>query len=244
MKMLKYLLPISILISTVLGAAESQSETDRSRWHRKYDFIYDLPAITFHYDHGVLAGSYEPERETTEIRFDDVSSYLSHVCLCGAGGFRISQIAGEALREDDAPLEKGDFLLISSRDHTVSDVIAYVLGCSRRNDPEKNQYFIDESIEAPRREYHYYIGYPLDKKAVHVIYRKHLLIGNELMDRLWQMELAYDCNPADVTPSDMKLYQDTMVEMVREVLTGKKEGLFEVESIDYNSFTSHLSRLR
>ena len=139
---------------------------------------------------------------------------------------------------------KGDFTLISSRDHTVSDVIAYVLGCSRRNDPEKNQYFIDETIAALKREYHYFIGYHPQKKAVHIIYRKHLLIGNEQMDRLWQVELAYERNPEDISSSDLKLYQDTMAEMVKEVLTGQKEGLFEAKLIDFDTFLSHVTRMK
>ncbi|MDI6808675.1 MAG: hypothetical protein QME66_06815 [Candidatus Eisenbacteria bacterium] len=191
-----------------------------------------------------MAGSYAPGRETAEVRFSDVSSYLGHVCLCGAGGYRISQIAVSMLKGDGGLLEKGDFALISSRDHTVSDVIAFVLGCTRRRDPDKNQYSIDEAIEAPRREYHYYIGYHPQKKAVHIVYRKHLLIGNEQMDRLWKVELAYDQNPATVSPSDLKLYQDTMVGMVKEVLTGQKEALFEAKLIDYDNFMSQLNRLK
>ena len=141
-------------------------------------------------------------------------------------------------------LERGDFILISSRDHTVSDVISFVLGCSRRNDPENNQYFIDTTISAPKREYHYYIGYTLDKKAVHVIYRKHLLIGHELMDKLWQVELAYEENPASVNQTDFELYQNTMFEMVQDVLLDKKEGLFEIKLIDYNEFQSILQKLK
>ncbi|MGD8777448.1 MAG: FmdE family protein [Ignavibacteria bacterium] len=233
-----------LLVLTACNQSDSQTTKSESRWNQKYDFINNIPAVTFHYDHGVLAGSYIPGRETTEVRFNDVSSYLGHVCLCGAGGYRISQLTENLLKEDEQLLEKGDFTLISSRDHTVSDVIAFVFGCTRRNDPGKNQYFIDETIETPKREYHYFIGYPPQKKAVHIIYRKHLLIGNEQMDRLWKVELAYDQNPADVSQSDLKLYRDTMVDMVKEVLTGQKEGLFEAKLIDYDEFMSHLNRLK
>jgi hypothetical protein len=134
--------------------------------------------------------------------------------------------------------------LISSRDHAVSDVIAFVLGCSRRNDPEINQYFVDETIEAPVREYHYFIGYHPQKKAIHVIYRKHLLIGNEQMDRLWQVESAYDKNPGDVSPVDLQLYRDSMAEMIKEVLKNDKSGLFEATVTDYDTFLSRLDRLK
>jgi len=244
MKMIKFGIIWLLLVLTACIPSESQNIKNDSRWNQKYDFIYNIPPITFNYDHGVLAGSYVPGQETTEVRFDDVSSYLGHVCLCGAGGFRIAMITENLIRENGPVLEKGDFTLISSRDHTVSDVIAYVLGCSRRNDPDKNQYFIDETIEAPKREYHYYIAYHPQKKAVHIVYRKHLLIGNEQMDRLWQVELAYDQNPADISPSDFKLYQDTMVDMVTEVLSGPNEKLFEAMLIDYDEFLSHLNRLK
>lgn len=233
-----------LLVLTACNPSDSETDKIESRWNQKYDFIYNVPAIRFHYDHGVIAGSYVPGQETTEVRFSDVSSYLGHVCLCGAGGYRVSQLAENLLKEDRRSLEKGDFTLISSRDHTVSDVIAFVLGCTRRNDPEKNQYFIDETIEVPKREYHYFIGYHPQKRAVHVVYRKHLLIGNEQMDRLWKIELAYDQNPADVDPSDMKLYRETMVDMVNEVLLGQMEGLFEAKLIDYDKFLSQLSRLK
>jgi hypothetical protein len=236
---------LSLLIITgVCTSSDSQNVKNESRWNSKYDFIYNIPAITFHYDHGVIAGSYAPGQETTEVRFDDVSSYLGHVCLCGAGGYRISQIVVDMMKDDNAVLEKGDFTLISSRDHTISDVIAYVFGCTRRHEHEKNQYFIDETIETPRREYHYYIGYFPQKKAVHLIYRKHLLIGSEQMDRLWKIELAYDQDPMSVSPSDMELYRDTMVDMVKEVLTGQKEGLFEAQLIDYDEFVSQLKRIK
>ena len=244
MNILKIWILSLLLIICVCTSSDSQTVMNESRWNKKYDFIYSIPAITFHYDHGILAGSYTPGQETTEVRFTDVSSYLGHVCLCGAGGYRISQIVVDILMDDRTVLEKGDFSLISSRDHTVSDVIAFVLGCTRRHDHEKNQYFIDATIETTRREYHYYIGYHPQKKAVHLIYRKHLLLGSEQMDRLWKVESAYDQNPEAVSPSDMELYQDTMVDMVTEVLTGQKEGMFEAQLIDYDDFMSQLKRLK
>ena len=157
---------------------------------------------------------------------------------------KISEIAINSLKKPKETLEKGDFILISSRDHTISDVVSFVLGCSRRNDPEKNQYFIDPKIEAPRREYHYFIGYPPQEKAVHIVYRKHLLIGNELMDRLWKVELAYEENPTYVSQTDLELYQNTMFNMVKDVLLDPQEDLFDVEMIDYNEFLSILNKLK
>ena len=222
----------------------SQTINNESSWNEKYDFIYVVPPIIFHYHHGVLAGSYPPGQETAEISFNDVSCFLGHVCLCGAGGYRISQIVTDLMMEPGNPLEREGFTLISSRDHTVSDVIAYVLGCSRRDDPEKNHYFIDDSINTPKRVYHYYIGYHAQKKAVRIVYNKHLLIGNELMDRLWKVELAFDEDPDSVDKDDMKLYQDTMVDMVEEVLRGQEKGLFEVEPIEYDEFLSRISKFR
>ena len=213
-------------------------------WNEKYDFIYDIQPIIFHYDHGILAGSYPGNQETTEVKFNDVCNYLGHVCLCGAGGYKISEIAINSLIKPGETLEKGDFILISSRDHTISDAVSFVLGCSRRNDPEKNQYFIDPKIEALRREYHYFIGYHPQEKAVHITYRKHLLIGNEMMDRLWKVELAYEENPASVNQADLELYQNTMFNVVRDVLLYPKNGLFDVESINYDEFLSILKRLK
>ena len=234
------MLKISILcLLLFLGSCysfDSQTVNSELKWNNKYDFIHDIPPILFHYHHEVLAGSYPPGRETTEISFNDVSHFLGHVCLCGAGGYRVSQIATDLIKGTGKPLERDEFILISSRDHTVSDVIALILGCSRRNDPEKNQYFIDETIKTPKRVYHYYIGYHPQKKAVHIVYNKYLLIGNELMDRLWKVEVAFDKDPDSVNQADIKLFQDTMVDVVKEVLTGKKEGLFEAELIEYDEF--------
>ena len=221
----------------------AQDVDNGSRWNEKYNFIYNIPPVLFHYHHGVLAGSYPRDRETVEVSFDDVSGYLGHVCLCGAGGYRISQIAVDLIKGNGKTLERGEFTLISSRDHTVSDVISCVLGCGRRNDPAKNQYFIDQSIKAPRREYHYYIGYHPKKKAVHIIYRKHLLIGNEEMDRLWKVEVSYDEDPASASRADKKLYQDTMMKVVRDVLVVPIKGLFEAELIEYDEFLSRLNGL-
>lgn len=232
------------LLLVACGQAEAQQGEQEPRWNQTYDYIDRLPAIRFHCEHGVLAGSYPPGRETTEVRFDDVCAYMGHVCLCGAGGYRISRIADSLLRGDDSLLERGEYTLISGRDHAVSDVIAFVLGCSRRNDSENNQYFVDETIEAPKREYHYFIGYPSHEKAVHIVYRKHLLIGNEQMDRLWRVESAYDKNPGDVSPADMQLYRKTMADMIKEVLENDTPGLFEATVIDYDAFRSHLDRLK
>ena len=229
-----------VLLSVVFSGCQKTKKV--GPWNEKYDFIYDIQPIIFHYDHGILAGSYPYNQETTEVQFNDVCNYLGHVCLCGAGGYKISEIAINSLKKSEETLEKGDFILVSSRDHTISDVISFVLGCSRRNDPEKNQYCIDPDIEAPKREYHYYIGY--HQKAVHIIYRKHLLIGNELMDRLWKVELAYEENPASVNQTDLELYQNTMFNMVKDVLLDQKKGLFDVELIDYDKFQSILKRLK
>ncbi len=220
------------------------SQTNGSRWNAKYDFINDIPPILFHYHHGILAGSYPPGQETAEINFNDVSCFLGHVCLCGAGGYRISQIAVNLMKETEGSLEREGFTLISSRDHTVSDVIAYVLGCSRRNDTEKSHYFIDETINAPKRVYHYYIGYHPQKKAVHIVYNKYLLTGNELMDKLWKVELAFDKDPDAVNQADIKLYQDTMFDVVKEILQGQKKGIFEVKPIEYDEFLSRISKLK
>ena len=231
-------------LATIPVPLLSQTNNNEPRWNEKYDFIYDIPPVIFHYHHGVLAGSYPPGQETAEISFNDVSCYLGHVCLCGAGGYRISQIATDLIKESEELLERDEFTLISSRDHTVSDVIAYVLGCSRRNDPEKNNYFIDETINAPKRVYHYYIGYHPQKKAVHIVYNKYLLIGNELMDRLWKVELVFDKDPDSVDQADIKLYQDTMEDIVEDVLLDQKTGLFEVKLIEYDEFLSRISRLK
>lgn len=240
---LKSFIKVLPLISLLMLLGSCQKSPASGSWNEKYDFIYDLQPITFHYDHGIIAGSYPSNHETTQISFDDVSHYLGHVCLCGAGGYKISETAINTLTESGENLERGDFILISSRDHTVSDVIAYVLGCSRRNDLLKNQYFIDSSIEAPKREYHYYIGYPLQNKAVHILYRKHLLIGNELMDRLWKVELVYEEDSSTVSSEDIKLYQDTMYQMIQDVLLNQKDGLFTVETINYAEFLSILNPL-
>ncbi|MEA3495804.1 MAG: hypothetical protein U9R42_07190 [Bacteroidota bacterium] len=250
--MKKTLNPILILmtgilfftLTTIPVTLFSQTINNESPWNKKYDFIYDIPPILFHYHHGILAGSYPPDKETMEIGFNDVSRFLGHVCLCGAGGYRISQITTNLIMGDEEPLEREGFTLISSRDHTVSDVIAYTLGCSRRNNPEKNHYFIDDSINAPKRVYHYYIAYHPQKKAVHIVYNKHLLIGNELMDRLWKVELAFDKDPHSINQVDSKLYQDTMEKIVKEVLLGQKKGLFEVEPIEYDEFLSRISKLK
>lgn len=176
--------------------------------------------------------------------FNDVSIFLGHVCLCGAGGYQISQIATEFMHGTEKPLERGKFNLISSMDHTVSDVIAYVLGSSRRKNPDKNHYLLDETIKAPRREFHYYIGYCPQKMAVHIIYRKHLLMDNEQMDKLWEIECSYEKDPASVCQDDMKLYRDAMVNAVKDVLLGRILGLFEAKNIEYDEFLLRANRLR
>jgi hypothetical protein len=191
----------------------------------------------------VLAGSYPDSQQTVAVEFEHVCAQLGHVCLCGAGGYRIAEEAVKTLSKDDAPLERGDFILISGRDHTVSDVIAFVLGCARRANPEHNQYFIDDSITAPRREYHYYIAYVPEQTAVHVVYRKHLLIGHDVMDKLWAIELAFEENPDSISAEDMNRYRKAMRSMVRDVIFDRVAGLITVEPVAYGDFKERHARL-
>ena len=232
------------LLVLLLGGCHGMKTQTPSRWNPKYDNLTALPPIVFHYDHGVLADSYPESVETLPVRFEDVCAQLGHVCLCGAGGFRISVLAEAALRTDSPPLERGDFILISCRDHTVSDVIAFVFDCTRRGDPQQNQYFIDDSITAPRREYHYYLAYPATRTAVQVVYRKHLLIGHEEMDRLWDIETAYEHAPHSITPAEKQRYQTAMEQMVRDVLYDHVPGLITVTPVDYEQFKKRLAQVR
>jgi len=234
----------SLLILLIIVFCGCQEKKEIESWNEKYNFIYGIRPIIFHYDHGILAGSYPQNKETTEVKFNDVCNYMGHVCLCGAGGYKVSELAINSLKKPDENLEKGDFILISSRDHSVSDVISFVLGCTRRTNLEKNQYFINSKIEAPKREYHYFIGYPPQKKAVHIIYRKYKLIGNELMDRLWKTELDYEDNPSSVNQNDLELYQNEMFKMIEVVLLDQKNDLFTIEPIEYDKFRSMLNQLK
>jgi len=214
------------------------------RWHAKYSDVLAVPAVLFSYPHGVLAGSYSEEGTTTEIRFGDVCAYLGHVCLCGAGGFQIASDAVSEIRDTGKPLERGEFILISSRDHTVADVIAFTLGCSRRTESAKNQHFIRPVDGMPKREYRYVVGYPPTRTAVQIIYKKHLLVGNEAMDDLWRIELAHEEDPGSVDSSDVEMLQETMETMVRDVLLDRKEGLITTQVVPYEEFAVLLDSLR
>ena len=215
-----------------------------SQWHSNYDFIYEIPPLVLSYPHGVFTGSFKPGISSYELCFEDVCSFLGHVCLCGAGGYKLVQLALENLNNDSPILEKDKFTLISSRDHTISDVVAFILGCSRGKDKQKNQYFIDENIKANRREYYYQIAYPSNQKAVEIIYRKHLLVGNEHMDVLWEIEKALNKKPESVSDQDKKLYQNAMVTMVKDVLFDRKPGLFEVQKIFYPFFEMNIELMK
>ncbi len=235
---------VVVMAAICLAGCHTPRPALATRWHERHAYVSTVPPITFHYDHGVLAGSYPENVETVAVEFDDVCAQLGHVCLCGAGGFRIAGKVVDALSEGDAPPERGGFLLISSRDHTVSDVIAFVLGCSRRADPERSQYFIDDSITAPRREYHYYIAYPPARAAVRVVYRKHLLIGHDAMDSLWKIELAFDHDPDSVSAADAERYRMAMLAMVQDALFDRVPGLITVEPVAYEEFQQRLNHVR
>ena len=235
---------LAMIVTVNLIGCCSAPKVNSNRWHGKYMYVKTLPPITFHYDHGVLAGSYPNQQETIQVRFNDVCAYLGHVCLCGAGGYKIAELAVDTIQQDSAPLERGDFILISGKDHTVSDVIAAVLGCERRADIDKNRYFIDESIKTPKREYHYYIAYPAKKLAVHIVYQKHLLIGNEEMDKLWDIECAFENNRDSVDAVEIKSYRTKMAMMIADVFTERVYGLITASIVPYDEFEIRLSSLR
>ncbi len=232
-----------ILLASVLTGCQMPRAHHATRWNDAYAYTNAVPPIVFDCHHGVFAGSYPAGVETIAVEYDDVCAQLGHVCLCGAGGFRIAGEVVQALSADEQPLEREEFVLISGRDHTVSDVIASVLGCTRRADPQHNQHFIDDSITAPRREYHYYVGYAPAQAAVHVTYRKHLLIGHDEMDQLWQIELAHDRDPDSVSVADRDRYRRAMRNMVRDVLLDRVPGLITVEPVAYADFQQRLDRL-
>ncbi len=61
--MIKILL---IAIATIPVTLFSQTINNESRWNKKYDFIYDIPPIIFHYHHGILAGCSDPGKQQNE----------------------------------------------------------------------------------------------------------------------------------------------------------------------------------
>ena len=211
-------------------------KNQKQKWHIYYHFIYDVKPLIFHYPHGVLTGSFSEGVTTYLLSFDDVCAFLGHVCLCGAGGYRIAQLAIDQL-SDGVILEKDRFIIQSSHDHTISDVIAFILGCSRRNDPIKNRYFVKQDTLLERREYRYIIGYEPSHKAVEIIYRKHLIVGNKTMDELWEIEKALDTQPESVSEKEKTIFRNTMIEMVRKVLLDEIPDLFEITRTSY-AFTN------
>ncbi|MGD8453904.1 MAG: hypothetical protein PVJ57_18975 [Phycisphaerae bacterium] len=231
-------LPLLAVVN--LCGCQSPAARGPQQWNQAHSAALAVSPIEFHCAHGVFAGSYPTGVETVTVGYRDVCTQLGHVCLCGAGGFRIAGEAVAALRGEGPPLEREEFILISGRDHTVSDVIASVLGCVRRADPQRSRYFIDDSIVAPRREYHYYIAYRPARRAVHVIYRKHLLIGHEEMDVLWRIEQTFDTDPDALSTADIERYRRAMQQMVRDVLLDRVPGLITVEPVDYATFESRL----
>jgi len=84
----------TVVISSLLLGCHTLPATHSGRWNENYAYADKVPPITFHYDHGVLAGSYPEGVETVAIRFEDVCAQLGHVCLCGAGGFRRPGVPG------------------------------------------------------------------------------------------------------------------------------------------------------
>jgi len=62
------------------------------------------------------------------------------------------------------------------------------------------------------------------------------------MDRLWKIELAHDNDPDSITQADIKLYQDSMEAMLKDILLGDREGLIEATSIEYEELMSLLRR--
>ena len=44
----------------------SQTVNNESCWNKKYDFIYDIPSIIFHYHHGIMTGCSDPGKQQNE----------------------------------------------------------------------------------------------------------------------------------------------------------------------------------
>ncbi|HEX37341.1 MAG TPA: hypothetical protein ENG70_00535 [Candidatus Cloacimonetes bacterium] len=206
----------------------------KQKWHKDYNFIYDIEPLIFNYPHGVFTGSFSEGITTYQLSFEDVCTFLGHVCLCGAGGYKIVQHAINQLSDSEV-LERDQFMLQSSHDHTISDVAAFILGCPRRNDPKKNRYSIKPESTLERRVYRYKIGYEPSHKAVEILYHKHLIIGNDKMDELWKIEKALDTQPESVSENNKITYRNAMIKMVRNVLFDKVQGLFEIKEIAYNT---------
>ena len=222
---------VFLLFSIVFLLLLSELSFSQSRQWR-FSFLDSIPSIKFLYPEGVLSGSYAEGVEGVEITIQDCGIYVGQICICTAAGFRIAKLGIDALFLDNEIPTRSDFYLITSKDHMVSDVVKYIFGLNRRVNPERAQYFVDQSIKTEHRHWHYYLVRKDNLQAYRIIYNKGNLIPNEENEKLKHIEENFD--EGDVTSEEAEYFGKIMSSLVESILKGKKDYLFKLEPIDYS----------
>jgi hypothetical protein len=207
----------------------SVSFSQDNQW--RFSYLDSIPSLKFLNPEGQFSGSYAVGKEDIDISIKDCGKYAGQLCICPAAGFRIATLGIEFLFSEDELPTRSEFYLITSKDHMVSDVVAYILGVNRRIDNKKATYFVDPAILANYREWHYYIVRKDNMKACQIVYVKRNLIPDEENERLKSIEERYE--KGRTSDEEEAYFSRRMSTLVESILRGEEDHLFIVKPFAY-----------
>jgi len=153
------------------------------------------------------------DAETIRFTFDDAAHMVGQPCTCAAAGFRIAQIG---LRQLGEPMPaRGELFLAASRDHAVSDVVAYLLGAARRVDPKRTAFVIDPSLSDSPDRWCFVVGDPEHRRAAQITFHKARLMPEPLRSHLRRVEQRAERGAASA--ADRRQFRAAMTKLVRQL---------------------------
>jgi len=157
-------------------------------------------------------------RETIRLRFQDAALVTGQPCLCVAGGFEVVRLALPLLTGPDGRLPaRGEIGLVASRDHAVADVVAFLVGAVRREDPGRSTMRLDPTLSPRPGTWVFVLVAPGTERAARVTWDRTALWTEDERRRLAAIEKRAE----HATPAERRRFREAMAHLVRAALAGK-----------------------
>jgi len=211
-----------------------------AHWAKFYD---EAPVIQVIDPMATLVGSVPEEKNILRIHLTDVALYTGHVCPGVASGFMLTRLALKALYPDQIP-RRGQVRVAAMAPSGQLDVASYITGARAfygRGRINAHDLAIDPSLE-PKEPGRFVMVFQRKDtgKAVKVVFYKSKLIAASREKAVnAYFHKAFQGKATDKEKEDMR---KEIQSLVRKVLFGTSEGLFEIATLRGYSFPQASSR--
>ena len=183
----------------------------------------------------VVAGSTKPGENIFKIEIEDVGMYTGHICPCVAGGYKLTQLALEALYGTQIP-ERGEIRVVANASSEPLEVVSYITGVRAfyGEEADKSDLVVDKNLNEEKGDVIIIFQREDTNKTVKVTFHKHLLSSPE--ERGKCKILKKKIVEGKATQEEKEHFWKTKQEKVKKILFDPPEGLFEVEELKSYTF--------